>query len=214
MTRNQFKKLDAIRRSGMADNTVIGYAKDARYFWAWARVAAGVPEAYPIPADLVERFIVDHLTGLSGAIDKALVKAKVKRPGVQTPGTIDRRVRGVLWTCRDQGHPTPAIDRDVMRSISEARRAQSKAGWLPNKKWPITKALLLKMIATCGQSIVDVRDRAVLEFGFFTGGRRRSEIAGALWANLRATRLGWEYYLHRSKTDQAGKGRPVVLRCR
>jgi integrase len=50
-----------------------------------------------------------------------------------------------------------------------------------------------------------VRDRALLWFGFASGGRRRSEIASALFADLR--RDGDDYYflLRTSKTNKTGE---------
>lgn len=75
------------------------------------------------------------------------------------------------------------------------------------------------MLATCGNDLEGLRDRALLLFGFASGGRRRSEIAGARAEQLQ--RLGpetWVFQLGRSKTEQAGPsagsagGKPLVGR--
>ena len=61
------------------------------------------------------------------------------------------------------------------------------------------------MLATCNDSRKGLRDCALLCFGFASGGRRRSEIAGADLRDLRKT--GDESYIYRlgySKTQQAG----------
>lgn len=61
------------------------------------------------------------------------------------------------------------------------------------------------MLATCDDSLEGLRDRALLCFGFASGGRRRSEIAAADMRDLRKT--GDDSYIYRlefSKTQQAG----------
>jgi site-specific recombinase XerD len=61
------------------------------------------------------------------------------------------------------------------------------------------------MLATCDDSLEGLRDRALLCFGFASGGRRRSEIAAADMRDLR--KVGDDGYIYRleySKTQQAG----------
>jgi len=61
------------------------------------------------------------------------------------------------------------------------------------------------MLATCDESLEGVRDRALLCFGFASGGRRRSEIAAADMQDLRRTAPdSYVYRLEHSKTQQAG----------
>jgi hypothetical protein len=56
------------------------------------------------------------------------------------------------------------------------------------------------------RTIAGKRDDAILEFGFFFGGRRRDEIAKARYRFLeKAPCSAFRYYLHHSKTDQTGK---------
>lgn len=60
-------------------------------------------------------------------------------------------------------------------------------------------------LATCGDDLAGVRDRAPLLFAFASGGRRRSEVAAATVAQLRALpHGGFAYYLDRGKTLQDG----------
>ncbi|WP_277434988.1 site-specific integrase, partial [Stenotrophomonas acidaminiphila] len=61
------------------------------------------------------------------------------------------------------------------------------------------------MLATCDDSLEGLRDRALLCFGFASGGRRRSEIAAADMRDLR--KVGDDGYIYRlefSKTQQSG----------
>ena len=80
-----------------------------------------------------------------------------------------------------------------------------KRGERPRKKTAITLAELEAMLATCDDSLEGLRDRALLCFGFASGGRRRSEIAAAALRDLR--RIGPQAYIYRlehSKTQQGG----------
>lgn len=61
------------------------------------------------------------------------------------------------------------------------------------------------MLATCDDSLEGLRDRALLCFGFASGGRRRSDIAAADMRDLRNVGDdGYIYRLEYSKTQQAG----------
>jgi len=89
--------------------------------------------------------------------------------------------------------------------LSRARRSSVKRGERPTKKTAITRPELEAMLATCDGSPEGLRDRALLCFGFSSGGRRRSEIAAADMRDLRKTGdEGYIYRLEYSKTQQAG----------
>jgi len=92
----------------------------------------------------------------------------------------------------------------VRTLLSRARRAAVKRGERSTKKTAITRAELEAMLATCDDSLEGLRDRALLCFGFASGGRRRSEIAAADMRDLRKVgEDGYIYRLEYSKTQQA-----------
>lgn len=87
----------------------------------------------------------------------------------------------------------------------ETLRTLEAACERPTKKTAITRAELEAMLATCDDSLEGLRDRALLCFGFASGGRRRSEIAAADLRDLRKVgEDGYIYRLEYSKTQQAG----------
>jgi integrase len=64
------------------------------------------------------------------------------------------------------------------------------------------------LLATCGEDLQGVRDRALLLFGWASGGRRRSEITAATFENVRRDGEGFIYELQVSKTNQSGSNDP------
>lgn len=208
---NQHQRIDALKRAGMADNTRRAYERDVAYFWAWA----DKPAVYPVPVELAMLFALEHHEGLAPATERRLVALGVKRPGQQRVGTIYRRLKALAWAHRELDLPSPTRDEQIRGLIAAARRVASKRGDAPKKSKPITKEILDRMLATVdGRTLHGLRARAVLEFGFYTGGRRRSEIATAEMRHLSPCGRGYYYNLHRSKTDQAGKGSLKLLRSR
>ena len=72
-------------------------------------------------------------------------------------------------------------------------------------KAPILSADLRSMVATLGDGLLGLRDRAVLTIGF-AGAFRRSELVDVDVDDMREVRDGLEIVVRRSKTDQEGAG--------
>ena len=210
---------DAVREllaEAAAANTTRSYATALRYWAGWHAARYGLELTLPVPEAAVLQFVVDPVQRRSAdgelawelppAVDQALVAAGLKaKPGPWTLATVRHRV-AVLSTAHRLKHvPNPCEQPAVRTVLSRAARAAVKRGVRPRKKTAITLAELEAMLATCDDSLEGVRDRALLCFGFASGGRRRSEIAAADLRDLR--RIGDQGYIYRlehSKTQQAG----------
>jgi len=199
-----------------AVNTTRSYASALRYWAAWFEGRYGQALALPVPEAAVVQFVVDHLarrsqTGLAWelppALDAQLVAAGVKqRPGPLKLSTVVHRI-AVLSTAHQlkKAAPNPCEAPSVRHLLARGRRAAVKRGERPRKKTAITKPELAALVATCDDTLEGRRDRALLYFGFASGGRRRSEIAAADLADLRPLPDGgYVYRLEHSKTQQAG----------
>lgn len=136
------------------------------------------------------------------------LKAKL---GPWTLATVRHRV-AVLSTAHRLKHATNPCEQPAIRTVlSRAARAAVKRGERPHKKTAITLAELETMLTTCDGTLEGIRDRALLCFGFASGGRRRSEVAAADIRDLR--RIGPQAYIYRlehSKTQQAGVTAPAT----
>jgi integrase len=139
-------------------------------------------------------------------VDQALVTSGLKaKLGPWSLATVRHRV-AVLSTAHRLKHMTNPCEQSGIRTVlSRASSAAIKRGERPRKKTAITLAELEAMLATCDDSLEGLRDRALLCFGFASGGRRRSEVAAADLRDLR--RIGPQGFIYRlelSKTQQAG----------
>ncbi|UUS13707.1 site-specific integrase [Stenotrophomonas sp. CD2] len=204
-----------ILREAEAPNTTRSYAGALRYWAGWFEGRYGRPIALPVPSAAVVQFIVDHMgrTGDAGLrwdlpadLDRALVASGLKKkPGPLAFSSLVHRVAVLSAAHKQARQVNPCEDRAVRTLLSKARRASHKRGERPAKKTALLAGDLRAMAATCDDSLKGKRDRALLYFGFASGGRRRSEVAQATMANL--TRLqegGFTYRLDVGKTLQAG----------
>jgi integrase len=106
----------------------------------------------------------------------------------------------------------PLRDPRVRQLISAARRAHARRGRAPVAPVAATRDVMEALLATCGDDLIGKRDRALLLFGWASGGRRRSEIIAAMFENVRRDGEGFVYDLRRSKTNQSGRKDPKNLK--
>ncbi len=219
-----------ILAAGASANTARSYRTALGYWAAWYRGRYARELALPVPEPVVLQFIVDHLPRvdaegtfrweLPNVLDAALVAAGAKAaPGAWKRSTVEHRLSVLASVHRLKDLPSPSDSPRVRQLLRSARRAAAQRGEVPAKKAALTRDPLEAMLATCGNDLEGLRDRALLLFGFASGGRRRSEIAQARVEQLQ--RLGPDaltFHLGRSKTEQAGPsaasagGKPLVGR--
>ncbi|MBU8974514.1 site-specific integrase [Lysobacter sp. MMG2] len=198
-----------------AANTTRSYATALRYWAGWHQARFSIDLTLPTSEAVVIQFLVDHIqrknknglvSELPPAIDQALVAAGLKaKVGPLKLSTVVQRVAVLSTAHKLKRLANPCELPSVRTLLSRARRAAVKRGERPSKKTAITRTELEAMLATCDDSLEGLRDRALLCFGFASGGRRRSEIAAADLRDLRKVgEDGYIYRLEYSKTQQGG----------
>jgi len=208
------EKVRRLLEDGTPPNTRRAYASDLRYFWAWCSAIGWTEEPIlPVPPEIVARFIADHFEGMDPSIDEDLVARGIKmRPGRHSIRTIDRRVSALSSFHRAKGLPNPCASPMVIQLMSKARKAAARRGDKPRKKKAIVRSVLDRVLETCSSDrLTDVRDAAILLFGFSSGGRRRSEIVDAVMERLEAVGDDYLYTLGITKTDQEGEGAVIPV---
>lgn len=187
---------EAILRAATSAATVASYQSALRYLCAWAELRFGTALALPVSVAWVQQFVVDHFgepqriaqgSGRSNitvswtmpqTVDQALVGGGFKaRSGRLKMATIDHRLAVLSWAHRERGDASPTQDPAIRRLLSSCRKLAREMGEAPKTKTAAIQEQLDAMLATCDDSLDGLRDRALLLFGWTSGGRRRSEIA-------------------------------------
>jgi integrase len=106
----------------------------------------------------------------------------------------------------------PMRDPRVRQLISAARRTYARRGREPQRPVAATRHVMEALLATCGEDLIGKRDRALLLFGWASGGRRRSEIMAATFENVRRDQEGFVYHLGWSKTHQSARKDPANMK--
>jgi len=204
-----------IAASTKSANTTRSYAAALRYWAAWFRLRYRATIALPVPVAAVLQFVVDHVERVDGAdrahdlppaIDAALMQAGFKgAPGAPELATVVHRLSVLSKAHTLKGRPNPVRDVQVQELLRRVRRAHAQRGELSQSKQALTKDPLEAMLATCTDGLIGTRDRALLLFAWASGGRRRSEVAGAVMEQLVAVdSTTYLYRLVHTKTDQVG----------
>ena len=198
-----------------AANTTRSYAAALRYWSGWGQGRYGRPLPWPVPEPVVIQFLVDHLHRRSArglacelppTLDAALVAAGLKqRVGPLSRSTVVHRLAVLSKVHQLREQPNPCASSAVKALVTAARRAAAKRGERPRQKTALPRPALETLLATCEDTLAGSRDRALLAFGFASGGRRRSEIAAADLADLLPLPGGgYAYRLAHGKTLQEG----------
>jgi integrase len=206
----------ALLREGESVNTVRSYASALRYWAAWFHLRYRVALPLPVPVPVVLQFLVDHVQrtadngllahDLPAAIDAALVEGGFKAArGAPALNTVLHRLAVLSKAHQLRDLANPVRDPAAQELLRRIRRAYAARGERPAAKTALTKDPLTALLATCTDGLIGARDRALLLFAFASGGRRRSEVAGAVIENLeKINESTYLYHLTHSKTDQAG----------
>ena len=208
-----------LMHEGESRNTRSSYQSAMRYWAAWHLLRLGQPMQLPLQVSTVLQFIIDHAQRQSGAgllhemppeIDEALVAAGYKgKKGAPSHNTLVHRMAVMSKAHQVHAMSNPCQDGAVRELMSRTRKAYARRGDLPQKKEALTRDVLEMLLASCDDSLRGLRDQALLLFAWASGGRRRSEVAGADMRFLRAVAGGeFIYTLSHSKTNQSGTDAP------
>lgn len=121
--------------------------------------------------------------------------------------TIQRRLSAISTAHGEAGLDSPVRTHAVRKLMSGLRRSDHRP---VERKRALSPIEMKRMAAACGDDVAGTRDRALLLVGF-VGGLRRSELVALDVADLERRDQGLVATIRRSKTDQSGEGRQVVL---
>ncbi len=144
-------------RSATSDNTLRAYKADWAHFGRWCRRKGAEP--LPPAPELIARYLAD-------------LAAPHGRTPALSVATIERRLAGLVWNCRQRSFDLDREDRRIATVLTGIRREHARP---PVRKAAILPAEIRAMVATLPYDLRGLRDRAILLVGH-AGGLRRSEI--------------------------------------
>lgn len=170
-----------------AESTTRAYRSDFRRFAEWCEREGFAS----MPADPVA------VAGFLSSEAQAGAKAS----------TLNRRSAAIRYAHRMAGHVDPTDSEAVRLVMGGIRRS---IGTAQRQKEPVTAETLAAMFQHLPDTLTGKRDRAILALGF-SGAFRRSELVGLDVADLVECADGFRVRIHKSKTDQEGKGEEIAI---
>lgn len=119
--------------------------------------------------------------------------------------TVTRRLAALSTAHRLAGHRLDTGHPSIRAVLRGLRREH---GIAPRRARAATTAVIRDLLATCDDSPLGIRDRALLLLGF-AAALRRSELAALTIDDLEFTPEGVRLHIRRSKTDAEGAGASV-----
>lgn len=121
--------------------------------------------------------------------------------------TLTRRISSIATANRLAGYALDTGHRDLRETWRGIRRTK---GMAQRQAEALTVPLLRRLLATCGDRLIDLRDRALLLVAFGAA-LRRSELCALDAADVTVSPEGLTIWLARSKGDQEGVGATVTV---
>jgi integrase len=127
------------------------------------------------------------------------------------PATIAIRTAAIADASKRAGFGTEALRNFAVQETWKGIRRT--LGVAPEVKSSLTASAIREIVRACPDTLLGKRDRLLALVGY-SGGFRRSELAGIRFEHLTFTPDGVSIFIPRSKTDQESEGRTITLpRC-
>jgi site-specific recombinase XerD len=173
-------------RQSKAENTLRGYKSDWHDFCSWCESHS----LHPLPASP---------QAVAAYIAESAERLKV--------GSIQRRINAISEAHKAVGKESPTHSAIVRNTLKGIRRSKGTA---PTQKAPTLTEDIRAMVNLTDESLIGLRDRALILLGF-SGAFRRSELAALNCEDCEFSKDGLTITLRRSKTDQEGVGRKIGI---
>lgn len=204
LLKDSSSKSSEILNEFTSENSKKAFLGDMMYWKAWLSAMGLNFESKHKSIDILRCFIVQHIEEMDPNVDQKLLEQGLKaKLGTHSLATVKRRIASLSVFLDRMKWENPCREKEIKLLLEKLSKKHKRF----NKLQPITKDVLEDMIKTCkSNNKIDIRDKAILFFGWSSGGRRRSEIIEAKYENLTKTSDGdYLYNLNSSKTNQTGE---------
>lgn len=180
--------------SGISQSTKRARHRDVIFYWKWVKTHHNEDESYPAKVEHILQFCLYHI--------------KDDSPYPLKLSTLRRYLGSLSVIHTEQGLQSPTQNPKVKILLRRAKAAKKEK---PNKKAAITLDILKALLETCDDSLMGIRDKAILLVGFASGGRRRSEISQFNVEDLHVVEDGYLITMNTSKTDKNCEGKTLPI---
>jgi site-specific recombinase XerD len=219
------KMLLEMARAATPANSARALASDARYIEAWRRAVTGEDPCFPEAAGVVIAFILDHAADLharpEGDVSRIAAEILVdlgrrRDLAPQSAATIERRLASWRRLHRLRGLDGPFADPELRETLRLVRRTGRGRQGRPKKSAnAIDRAILDRLWAARQPGLMGLRDAALIEVAWASGGRRRSEMAELQVEDLDRARFAETgeigLRLSSTKTHRGGEAPPLLV---
>ena len=193
-SKNNGSFYDDVLSSSLADNTRIAYDKGWSCFQDYC-VQAGVNPMAATPDQVTDFFIANGKKLSVGTL--YLYRSAINRQYVEAHKSSPT------------SHP---------KVIAVLKGLQRMCGTAPRRVQALREHHILRMLEQCGDSLIGLRNAAVISLGF-SAALRRSEICALTMDDIQIippnhgddTRRTCFVHIRKSKTDQAGRGQRIAV---
>lgn len=208
------EEVNALLEARHAASTRRAYLSDFASFEAWC-AQRGLPSMPAAPGTVALYLTALHKMPVAtarraadaGDPEHAATDAATGRP--RSFASIERALAGIVHAHRTRGFAWPRSEPILTRVMASLRK---KLGASPrHQRAPVDDRDLAALLATTGDDLVGLRDRALLTLGWL-GAFRRSELVALRVDDItRAPSGGLHVRVRSSKTDQDGVGEYVGI---
>lgn len=183
-----------VSRNAKSPNTLNGYASDWEDFDTWCKQKR--LQSLPANPQVVAAYLADRAmncwSGPSGRLRKMTEKAPLKLP------TLLHRLWGIKYKHKECGYSFDTGCKEIEDVVSSLRRQNTAK---EQRKDPLLLSDIRGMVEYLPDTLVGIRDKALLLVGFVSA-MRRAEIAELKFENLKFVEEGIEIHLNWSKTGE------------
>jgi integrase len=174
------------------------YDSDWKDFAAWCAFRGACP--LPAHPGVVAAYLSHLPTAAQKRRGRTVIGMKASTIARRCAAIADRHRMAGIEPIPTQAEGVRAVMRGIRRTIGTAREQKTAA----------TAAIVRDMMNRCPDTVIGLRDRALLSFGLASA-MRRSELCALQVADLSETPDGLRVLIRRSKTDQEGQGQEIAV---
>lgn len=190
--------VEEVSAQARAPNTARAYASDWAAFTQWCVSRPGYGETWsdlPCPPSMVAAYLIAQFRD-----GKALATLERRLTSISFHHTQAGYDGRVLRAAREVRDTMKALRREAAQAVADGAPPRGRG-----KVAPLLLGQVEAALATIGQDMKGIRDRAMVLLGWATA-QRRSELVATRAEHLEFAEEGFRLTIPRSKTDQEGQG--------